>query len=126
MIIPENIRAVAIVDGMNVFAADGVTKRGAFTAIKLKAQSNGRVETVVAMRRVKIRKTPSDAEITNRAAWTYVDAASQSSSGCAISVMINSARRGNILFAKYRNRVSTTARSMKSRARSLEARADTR
>src|SRR5262245_7187904 len=107
MIMPENIRAVAIDDGMNVLAAAGVTNRGAFTAIKLKAQSNERVETAVAKRRVKIRKTPSDSEITKRAAWTFVDAASQSSSGCANSVMINPARRGNILFAKYRNRVRT-------------------
>ena len=79
---------------MNVLAAAGTTKRGAFTAIKLKAQSNGRVETVVAKRRVRIRKTPSDSEITKRAASTFVDAASQSSSGWAISVTINSARRG--------------------------------
>src|SRR5262245_4219457 len=111
---------------MNVLGAAGVTKRGALTAIKLKAQSDERVETVVAKRRVRIRKTPSDSEITKRAAWTFVDAASQSSSGCSISVTINSAKRGNILLAKYRNRVSTTARSMKSRKRSLEVRADTR
>src|SRR5262245_21480746 len=100
MIIPANINVVAICDGMNALAAAGVTKRGAFTAIKLKAQSDGRVETVMAKRRVRIRITPSDSEITKRAASRFVDAASQSSSGCAISVTISCTKRGSILLAK--------------------------
>src|SRR5262245_13190902 len=100
MIIPATIDAVTICDGMNALAAAGTTNNGAFTAIKLKAQSNGCLEMVVVKRRVKIRKTPSDSEITKRAASKFVDAASQSNSGCAISVTINCTNRGTILLAK--------------------------
>src|SRR5262249_11174408 len=99
-IIPADINVVAICVGMNVLAAAGTTNRGAFTAIKLKAQSTGRVETVAAERRVRIRKTPSNSAITKRAASRFVDAASQSSSGWANSVAISSASRGSILLAK--------------------------
>jgi hypothetical protein len=45
--IPATINVVAISSGMSVLAAAGATNKGAFTAIKLKAQSNGRVETIV-------------------------------------------------------------------------------
>jgi len=50
MIIPANINAVANSDGMNALFAAGATKSGAFTAIKLKPQSNGHFETIVAKR----------------------------------------------------------------------------
>src|SRR5262245_31194712 len=87
MIIPAIIKALAICDGTKALAAAGTTNSGAFTAIKLKTQSSGRLDTMVEKRRVRIRKTASDSEITKRAASTFVDAASQSNSGCAISVI---------------------------------------
>src|SRR5215831_14917401 len=100
MIIPANINAVAICEGMNVLGAAGTAKSGAFTAIKLKAQSSGCVEIVVARRRVRIRKTPSDSEITKRVASKFFDAASQNNSGWAISVVMSLASWGSILLAK--------------------------
>src|SRR5262249_22753602 len=81
MIIPATINALTICDGMNALAAAGVTNRGAVTAIRLKTQSTGCLEMVVALRRVRIRKTASDSEITKRAASTFIDTASQSNSG---------------------------------------------
>src|SRR5262245_25765441 len=100
MIIPATINVVATCGGVNALAAAGTTNSGAFTAIKLKAQSSGLRETVAAERRVRISKTPSDSEITKRAASRFVDAASQSNSGCAISVTISCANFGSILLAK--------------------------
>src|SRR5215472_9819074 len=100
MIIPANIKAVAICEGTNVLAAAGAAKSETFTAIRLKAQSSGRVEMVVAERRVMMRKTPRDSEMTNSAASTFIDAASQNNSGWIISVVINPANRGSILLAK--------------------------
>src|SRR5262245_11476984 len=100
MIIPAIINKFAICDGTKALAAAGTTNNGAFTAVKLKTQSSGRLETAVAKRRVSIRKTASDSETTKRAAWRFVDAASQTNSGCAISVIIRCANRGSILLAK--------------------------
>src|SRR6516162_7396404 len=100
MIIPANINAVGICEGMNVLAAAGTAKSGAFTAIKLKAQSSGCVDTVVAKRRVRIRRTASDSEVTKSAASRFFDAASQSNSGWAISAVISTASGRSILLAK--------------------------
>src|SRR5262249_40947932 len=98
--IPATINVVAICDGMTALAAAGATNNGAFTAVKLKAQSNGCLDTDLEKRRVRIRKTARDSEITKSAASRFVDAASQSNSGCAISVAISCTNRGIILLAK--------------------------
>src|SRR5262245_32365230 len=100
MVIPAIMIVLATSEDTKTLAAAGTTNNGAFTAIKLKIQSSGRLEIVVAKRRVRIRKTASDSEITKSAAWRFVDAASQSNSGCAISVMIRCTNRGSILLAK--------------------------
>src|SRR5262245_11737048 len=97
MIIPAIINALAICDGTKVLAATGTTSNGAFTAIKLKTQSSGRLETVVAKPRSSMRKTASHSYTTKRAAWTFVDTASQTNSGCAISVIMRCTNRGSIL-----------------------------
>src|SRR5262245_20885516 len=100
MIIPAIMNALATSDGTKTLAGAGTTNNGAFTAIKLNTQSSGRFETVVAKRRVRIRQTASNSEITKSTAWRFVDAASQSNSGCAISVIIRCTNRGSILLAK--------------------------
>src|SRR5262249_38803441 len=122
MIIPASIKVVGICEGMNVLAAVGTTKSGAFTAIKLRAQSSGCLETIVADRRVRISKMLSNSETTRRAASRLVVAASKSNSGWAISTTISADNRGSILFAKYRKKIRTTKRSMRSSTKSLDKR----
>ena len=124
MSIPASIKVVGICEGMNVLAAAGAAKSGAFTAIKLRAQSSGCLETIVADLRVRISKMPSNSEVTRRAASRLVVAASKSNSGWAISTTMRADNRGSIVFAKYRKNIRTTARSMRSSTKSLGKRTD--